>query len=915
MAKEEKGKGAKKGEEAKKQPKASEEPKEKPASVAKAPEPKKLPTPQAAQPPAQPAEAQAPPAVQAPSTPQAKEQKEARPIQTTTNGIRPRYIEDEMKDSYLDYAMSVIVGRALPDVRDGLKPVHRRVLYAMSELGNTSDKAYKKSARVVGEVLGKYHPHGDTAVYDTLVRMAQNFSLRYPLIDGQGNFGSIDGDNAAAMRYTEVRMDKIAEEMLADIEKKTVDFVPNFDGSLQEPSVLPARIPNLLINGSSGIAVGMATNVPPHNLSEIVDGLIMEIDNPNTPLIELMKAVKGPDFPTGGYICGMKGILDAYSTGRGIVKMRAKVASEKSAKGRERIIVNELPYQVNKAELVKLIAELVKEKKVEGISDLRDESDRDGMRIVIELKKDFTPDVVLNQLYKHTPLETTFGVINLALVNKEPEVLTLKEILDEFVKYRKEIVTRRCKCDLEIAEDRAHIVAGLMIAQNDIDEVVKTVRKAQTPVIAKELLMKLLKLSEKQALAILDMKLQKLTGLEREKLEEERKELEKTIEGLNEILGSEPKLFEVIKKELLEVKEKYGDERRTQFIEDVGDLDTEDLIKEETVVVTVSRGGYVKRTPLGVYREQRRGGRGVIGTDIKEEDFIKDVLVCSTHDYLLCFTDKGRIHWLKVYRIPVADRYALGKAIVNLLELQQDEKLAALIPLSEFKETEYLIMATEQGVIKRSKLLDYSHPRRGGIIAITLRENDRLIEVKRTSGKQDVIFASKNGMGIRFHEDGVRSIGRTAQGVRGIRLRKGDAVVAMAVAEFGETILTITENGYGKRTMLEDYRVQGRGGMGVINIKTSERNGKVVCVRSVRDDDGIIVINSAGVIIRVPVIGISVIGRNTQGVRIMKLEEKQKVVAVARVAKEDMESEGEVPAEGAEEAGKTGAETETQPKN
>ncbi len=797
--------------------------------------------------------------------------------------ILPKAIEHEIKNSYIDYAMSVIVGRALPDVRDGLKPVHRRILFGMYELGNTHDKPYKKSARVVGEVLGKYHPHGDTAVYDSIVRMAQDFSLRYPLVDGQGNFGSIDGDNAAAMRYTEVRMNRKAEEMLVDIEKETVDFTPNFDNTLKEPVVMPSRLPNLLINGSSGIAVGMATNVPPHNLSEICDAIILLIDKPEVSVSDIANVVLGPDFPTGGIILGKRGIIDAYTTGRGTVRVRGKAAIEESRKekGRKRIKITELPYQVNKSQLIENMAELVRDKRIEGISDISDRSDREGMNINIELKRDANPEVTLNQLFAHTQLETTFGIINLALFNNQPKVMALREMLDYFILHRKEVVTRRSKFELRQSEDRAHILEGLRIALANIDSVVKAVKAAQNPQKARDDLVRLFRLSEKQAAAILDMKLQRLTGLEREKIDAEHAELLRTIKWLRDVLGDEKKVLELIKKETLEMKEKYGDMRRTEIGEAEDDIEIEDLIPDEQVAVVITESDYIKRVPIAEYRSQKRGGKGVIGTETKEEDMIKDLIVASTHDYLLFFTDKGMVHWLKVYRLPSGSRYAIGKAIVNLLELK-DEKVSAWIPVRAFSEKEFLVMATKNGTVKRTSLMEYGRPRRGGIIAITLREKDSLINARHTGGSNDIVLATKNGYAIRFNEKDVREIGRTGQGVRGIRLRHGDEVVSMAL-DTHRTLLTITENGYGKRTELGEYRKQGRGGMGIINIRTKGRNGAVVAVRSVDDSDEIMVVSSSGKMIRVPVSGISTIGRNTQGVRIMKLDDKEKIVSAARL--------------------------------
>jgi len=816
---------------------------------------------------------------------------------STNPNIKNRLIEDEMSASYLDYSMSVIVGRALPDARDGLKPVHRRILHAMNEMGNTHDKPYKKSARVVGEVLGKYHPHGDTAVYDSLVRMVQNFSLRYPLIDGQGNFGSVDGDNPAAMRYTEVRMARTAGELLADIDKDTVDFAANFDGSLKEPLVLPSRIPNLLVNGSSGIAVGMATNVPPHNLGEVVDALVALIDNPELGLDGLMAHVKGPDFPTGAVIHGKNGILAAYATGRGAMRVRAKAEFEKiSRRGkeggevREAIIVKELPYMVNKADLVAAIAELVKDKKVEGIADLRDESDREGIRVVVELKRDANKDVVLNQLYAHTQMETTFGAIMLALVDGEPRELTLRQALQTYVSFRQQVVRRRSDFELKQASDRAHILEGLRIALASIDAVVKTIKSAKNVQDAKDALIYSFQLSEKQALAILEMRLGRLTALEREKIDSEHAELMKRIAWLKEVLADEKKIFALIREELLEVKQKYGDRRRTEIVEDEGEIEIEDLIKEEQVVVVLTNSGYAKRVPLGDYRVQGRGGKGVIGVDSKEQDYAKELVVCSTHDYLLYFTDKGRVHWLKAYKLPSTSRYGVGKAIVNLLELEEGERVAAMIPVREFSENQFLVMATRKGVVKRTSLSEYSRPRRGGIIAITLREGDGLIDVKRTEGAQEILLASRNGMAIRFKEEEVREIGRTGQGVKGIELREGDVVVDMMVTGSGKSLLTACEHGYGKRTALDEYRVQGRGGIGLINIQTEGRNGAVVGVKAVNDGDEVMLVSSAGTVIRAPVAGISVIGRNTMGVRLMRVGQGEKVTALAKVVEKEAEN-------------------------
>ena len=803
--------------------------------------------------------------------------------------IMPRAVEREMRMSYLDYAMSVIVGRALPDVRDGFKPVHRRILFAMYELGNTHDKPYKKSARVVGEVLGKYHPHGDVAIYDSMVRMAQDFSMRHLLVDGQGNFGSVDGDNPAAMRYTEVRLNKFAEEMLADIEKETVDFAPNFDATLKEPLVLPSRVPNLLVNGSSGIAVGMATNIPPHNLGEVTDALVAMIDNPQAGLDTLSGIVQGPDFPTGGYIIGRRGVKEAYATGRGIIRVRGKAEIVQGGNGKKSsIVISELPYQVNKAELVKSIAELARDKKIEGISDIADRSDREGMHVYIELKRDANADVVLNQLYAHTALEGTFGINSLALVNNEPKTLPLYDMLHEFLGHRRVVVTRRCKFDLRVAKDRKHIVEGLLLALEKIDAVIKVVKSAKEP--RSELMMGF-GLTDKQAEAILEMKIRKLSLLESVKLKEENVELGKTIENLTSILADEKKIYGIVRRELLEVRQKYANPRKTQIVEEEGETELEDLIADEDVAVIITQDDYIKRVPVTEYRAQRRGGKGVIGTETKEEDKIKDVLLASTHDYLLFFTDKGMVHWLKVYQVPASGRYAMGKAIVNLLELSGG-KIAAWVKTREFTDKEFLVMLTKEGVIKRSSMADYSRPRKGGFIAITLKENDALIDAKKTDGRRELIIATSEGQAIRFKEEEVREIGRTGQGVIGIRLDKGDAVVGMALDE-SETLLTVTENGYGKRTDIGEYRLQSRGGKGVINIKTHGRNGKVVGIVSVKDSDQLLIVSSSGKMIRMFVSGISVIGRNTGGVRLMKLADGEKVVALDKVAGEAAEAGGE----------------------
>ena len=803
----------------------------------------------------------------------------------TEEKVLPINIEDEMKGSYMDYAMSVIVGRALPDVRDGLKPVHRRILYAMQELGTSSTKPHKKSARIVGEVMGKYHPHGDAAIYDTMVRMAQVFSYQYPLVDGQGNFGSVDGDSAAAMRYTEARLSKIAEELLLDLAKNTVDFIPNFDDTLKEPKVLPGKLPNLLVNGSSGIAVGMATNIPPHNLSEIVEGIITVIDNPQMSLSELMEVITGPDFPTGAYIVGKAGIQSAYATGRGTIKLRAKAEIEKLKSGKERIIVTEIPYQVNKAKLVEAIANLVRDKKIDTIADLRDESDRSGMRIVIDLKTSANGDIVLNQLYKHTQMETTFGIIFLALSDGQPKELTLIELIHCYIDHRKDVVIRRTQFELEKAEKRAHILEGLKIALANIDEVVKLIRSSKTVDEARNMLMEKFQLSKEQSQAILDMKLSSLSSLEREKIEEEYSKLIETIAHLKDILASEEKILGIIKEELIEIEEKYGGERRTEIIYDSTDISIEDLIADEPVAITMTNDGYIKRMPVDTFKQQRRGGKGIIGTETKEEDFVCNLFVASTHDYVLFFTNKGKVHWLKVYEVPSSGRYSKGKAVVNLLHLEPDENVTATIPITSFDEGHYLIFATKKGTVKKTVLSSYSNPRKGGIIAIVLDEKDELIGVKLTNGNQEVILSSKQGKAIRFKETDVRGMGRAARGVKGISLSRDDEVISMDVVKEGAALLIITENGFGKRTAIDDYPSQRRGGKGVINIKTGKRNGLVVCIKEVLEDDEIIITSSNGIVIREQVKEVRVQGRNTQGVRMMKMNENDKVVSVTRIVK------------------------------
>ena len=820
---------------------------------------------------------------------------------TQTNKVAVN-IEDEMKRSYMDYAMSVIIGRALPDVRDGLKPVHRRCLYAMYDMGNDYNKPYKKSARVVGDVIGKYHPHGDTAVYDTLVRMAQDFSLRYPLVDGQGNFGSIDGDSPAAMRYTEIRMYQLAHELLADLDKETVEMGPNYDDSLQEPLVLPAKFPNLLVNGSSGIAVGMATNIPPHNLAEVIDGIIAVIQNPQLTFEELLELIPGPDFPTAGFIYGREGIVSAYGTGRGIIQMRARAMIETHKKTeRQSIVVTEIPYQVNKARLVEKIAELVREKKIEGISDLRDESDREGMRIVIELKRDENPQILLNHLYKQTQMQSSFGIIMLAIVNNRPKVLTLRETINYFIDHRREIVTRRTIFDLKKAEARAHILEGLKIALDNLDEVINLIKSSASPAEAKAGLMSRFGLSEIQAQAILDMRLHRLTGLERDKIIAEYLEILNYIARLKEILASETEILNIIVGELRELKDKFGDVRRTEIVSQTAEISLEDTIVEEDMVVTISHTGYIKRNAVTLYRAQRRGGKGKTGMKTKEEDFVEQLFIASSKDYLMFFTDAGRVYWLKVYEIPEAGRATRGKAIVNLLNLAANEKITTILPVKEFTEDKFTMMATRNGVVKKTPLLEYSHPRVGGIIAVNLDEGDKLIAVALTDGKQDVLLASKNGKSIRFKESDVRTVGRVSRGVRGMTLEDDDLVIGMEILNENftdSTLFTVTENGFGKRTELSEYRCQSRGGKGVITIKTTERNGCVVDIKQVVDEYDLMLITNQGKILRVPVAGFSIIGRNTQGVRLMVTEDEERIVAVARLAeKEDVEESDDMAAE------------------
>lgn len=801
-------------------------------------------------------------------------------------------INKEMKQCYIDYAMSVIVGRALPDVRDGLKPVHRRILYAMQELGLEPNKGYRKCARIVGEVLGKYHPHGDTSVYDALVRMAQDFSMRYMLVDGHGNFGSVDGDSAAAMRYTEARMNKISVEMLRDINKNTVDFMPNFDGEEQEPVVLPSRYPNLLVNGSSGIAVGMATNIPPHNLGEVIDGTIMLIDNPEATGLDIMTCIKGPDFPTGGIIMGKSGIRAAYETGKGKIVVRSKTEIE-GENGRHRIVVTEIPYQVNKAKLIESIADLVKDKRIVGISDLRDESDREGMRIVIELKKDANPNVVLNLLFKHTKMQDTFGIIMLALVNNQPQVLSLKEILNNYINFQKEVVTRRTIFELEKAQARAHILEGLRIALDNIDEVISIIRGSKTSEIAKNTLIERFGLSEKQAVAILEMRLRRLTGLERDKIEEEYSELMKLIDYLNSILASEEKLLGVIKDELLEIKAKYNDERKTQIEKVVNDIDIEDLIQEEETVITLTNSGYIKRILADTYSAQRRGGRGIQAMTTKEDDFVEHVLVTSTHSDVLFFTNRGRVYKKRAYEIPDAGRTAKGTNIINLIQIEQDEKIETVLTVRDNIHDGYLFMATKHGLVKKTPLSEFKNLRKSGLIAINLREGDELLKVKVTRGDADIIIVSQEGNAIKFNEQDVRPMGRTASGVKSMNLRENDIAVCMDIAVDDEELLVISENGYGKRTPVSEYKRQNRGGVGLITYKISEKTGKVVGAIVCKNDDELMLINTSGIAIRINVSDISVTSRSAMGVRLMRTSEEEKVVAIAKIAKTGDEEKDE----------------------
>lgn len=797
--------------------------------------------------------------------------------------VVPIRLAHEMKNSYIDYAMSVIVARALPDVRDGLKPVHRRILYAMQEAGMGSSKPYKKSARIVGEVLGKYHPHGDSSVYEAIVRMAQDFSMRYLLADGHGNFGSVDGDPAAAMRYTEVRMSKISELMLQDIDKETVDFVPNYDESMQEPSVLPAKFPQLLVNGTSGIAVGMATNIPPHNMREVIDGTLMLIDNPDATIDELMTVIKGPDFPTAGQILGQNGIRDAYMKGRGVIKMRALARIETQSNGKPRIIVTELPYQVNKARLIEKIAELVREKSIDGITDLRDESDRNGMRIVIELRRDSNPNVILNQLYKHTQLQESFGVIMLALVDGSPKVLNLKEVLHYYIIHQEEVITRRTKYELAKAEARAHILEGLTIALDNLDAVITTIRESKTTEIAKNALMEGFKLTDKQAQAILDLRLQRLTGLEREKIVEEYQDTLKAIEEYKAILADEWRILQIVKDELSEVREKFGDDRRTEITVDSSEIDVEDLIADEDVVITLTHGGYVKRISLDTYRKQKRGGRGVTGMGTKESDFVENLLITTTHHTILFFTNRGRVYYLKAYEIAESSRQAKGTAIINLLQLSAGEKITAVIQVKQFDPERYLFMATRKGIVKKTQLSEFSSMRKGGLIAVSLDDDDELIGVKFTDGESYLMLGTRNGISIAFSEDDVRAMGRTARGVRGISLKEGDEVVGMDILTRNADVLTVTECGYGKRTATSEYRSQTRGGRGLINMKVTEKTGNVIGLKVVHDDQELMLITTEGIVIRTNVSDISVIGRNTQGVMLMKTDTNDKVASMATI--------------------------------
>ncbi|HOQ71755.1 MAG: DNA gyrase subunit A [Smithellaceae bacterium] len=818
-------------------------------------------------------------------------------------------IEDEMKKSYLDYSMSVIIGRAIPDVRDGLKPVHRRILFAMSEMGNRYNKPYKKSARIVGDIMGKYHPHGDAAIYDTLVRMAQDFSMRYTLVDGQGNFGSIDGDPPAAMRYTESRLARISDEALADLEKDTVDFVPNYDESLTEPSILATRLPLLLLNGTSGIAVGMATNIPPHNLKEIINGTIALIQNPKMIVEELMKYIPGPDFPTAGFINGREGILSAYKTGRGIIRIRARALIEKNARNdRETIVITELPYQVNKATLIEKISDLVRDKKISGISDLRDESDREGIRVVVELKRDESSAIILNQLYKFTQMEVSFGIIMLAISEGRPQVFTLKAVLEKFIAFRQEVVTRRTQFDLARARERAHILEGYIIALNNIDEIIKVIKAAKSPNDAAAALCATFHLSEIQAKAILEMRLQRLTGLERDKIDAEYADVTALIAKLAGILADPQKVLKVIIEELQEIREKYADERRTEIVASTEDIDIEDMIVEEDMVVTISHTGYIKRNAVSLYKSQHRGGRGKVGMGTKEEDFVEKIFIASTHHYLLVFTNMGKVYWLKVYQIPQAGRAAKGKAMVNLVNLAPGEKVSATLPVKEFVSDKFIVMVTRKGIIKKTDLAAYSNPRAGGIIAISIDDDDELVDVQLTNGDQDIFLATRLGMAIRFKEDDVRDMGRTARGVRGINLDEGDDVIGVDIPAQGTFMLTVSENGFGKCTPIEEYRVQSRGGKGTINLKTVAKIGNVSGVLQVQGEENIMLISNAGKVIRLKVQEVPVNHRITQGVKLIDLEPEEKLVGVARTTSEGDDKDDDVNGNGGDEANGSGEE-------
>ncbi len=818
-------------------------------------------------------------------------------------------IEDEMKKSYLDYSMSVIIGRAIPDVRDGLKPVHRRILFAMSEMGNRYNKPYKKSARIVGDIMGKYHPHGDAAIYDTLVRMAQDFSMRYTLVDGQGNFGSIDGDPPAAMRYTESRLARISDEALADLEKDTVDFVPNYDESLTEPSILATRLPLLLLNGTSGIAVGMATNIPPHNLKEIINGTIALIQNPKMIVEELMKYIPGPDFPTAGFINGREGILSAYKTGRGIIRIRARALIEKNARNdRETIVITELPYQVNKATLIEKISDLVRDKKISGISDLRDESDREGIRVVVELKRDESSAIILNQLYKFTQMEVSFGIIMLAISEGRPQVFTLKAVLEKFIAFRQEVVTRRTQFDLARARERAHILEGYIIALNNIDEIIKVIKAAKSPNDAAAALCATFHLSEIEAKAILEMRLQRLTGLERDKIDAEYADVTALIAKLAGILADPQKVLKVIIEELQEIREKYADERRTEIVASTEDIDIEDMIVEEDMVVTISHTGYIKRNAVSLYKSQHRGGRGKVGMGTKEEDFVEKIFIASTHHYLLVFTNMGKVYWLKVYQIPQAGRAAKGKAMVNLVNLAPGEKVSATLPVKEFVSDKFIVMVTRKGIIKKTDLAAYSNPRAGGIIAISIDDDDELVDVQLTNGDQDIFLATRLGMAIRFKEDDVRDMGRTARGVRGINLDEGDDVIGVDIPAQGTFMLTVSENGFGKCTPIEEYRVQSRGGKGTINLKTVAKIGNVSGVLQVQGEENIMLISNAGKVIRLKVQEVPVNHRITQGVKLIDLEPEEKLVGVARTTSEGDDKDDDVNGNGGDEANGSGEE-------